>query len=484
MGDVCRNIEEDAPLNVIIIGSGFTGTMIAVHLARLSRRPLQITLVERAPRFAQGIAYSTTDPHHLLNVPAGRMSAFAGDDDHFLRWAVRHQGEAHGESYLPRSAYSTYLSEVLQESISTIALPSSLNCLRAQAISVTKAPSGGWTVHFSDADAMTADAVVLAIGNYPPSDPPCETPEFYASDFYQSDAWADRPADANGDVLLLGTGLTMIDVVVTLHQRGHRGRISCISRRGLVPQSHVETSTASPHLPPPPDWEQWPRTAPDLCREIRAAVARAVEAGWDWRDVMNSLRSITPRLWASLPENERQRFLSHLRPFWETHRHRAAPAIGRLIQQLRESGQLSVIAGRVRRFHVSNAAVDVAIARRGRTATEIVRVARVINCTGPDTDLSRIREPLVQNLLRQGMIRANALRLGLDSDADGRLIDHDGHAHNRLFLAGPLRRGQLWENTAVPELRIEAERLSRHILGDDSLQVAFNAPTGLRTVRP
>jgi uncharacterized NAD(P)/FAD-binding protein YdhS len=169
-------------------------------------------------------------------------------------------------------------------------------------------------------------------------------------------------------------------------------------------------------------------------------------------------------LWSSLSREERQKFLSHLRPFWETHRHRAAPAIGRTIQRLRDSGRLEVIAGRVLRYDTQANVVSATIRRRGSGSNEILSASHVINCTGPDTDLARVDEPFVQRLRETGVISPDELGLGLATDAEGRLIGQSGRAHRSLFLAGPLLRGRLWENTAVPELRSDALRCARRVI--------------------
>lgn len=457
--------------NIVIVGAGFTGTMVAVQLARQARFPLHITLIERSGRFGRGIAYGTREDCHLLNVPAGRMSAYPEDEDHFLRWASHRDPSVRGGSFLPRRLYGAYLRHTLGAA-ETAAVNAKVSHLNAEAVAILPCDGGDGgdrtdrlAVRCSGGYVLEADAVVLASGNYPPGDPPCATPDFYASTLYRRDPWAQEALDLPRDapVLLLGTGLTMIDVAMSLHARGHRGAIHAVSRRGLLPQVHRESLIASSNVPPPAGWERWPRSARGLLRSVRDAVDLGERDGVDWRDVMTSLRSITAALWASLPQYERRRFLRHLQPYWDTHRHRTAPAVDRIVRRMRDSGQLRVGAGRVLDYEIHDGLVHATVrARRG--GERVLRVASVVNCTGPVTDLARVADPLVQSLRGAGMIRPDALGLGMDSDEDGRIIDARGEVQPRFFLAGPLRRGLLWEHIAVPELRVETRRLAAQIL--------------------
>ena len=450
-------------MTIVIIGAGFSGSMIAVHLARQVSSKTRIVLMERAERFAEGVAYSTRDACHLLNVPAGRMSAFPDDASHFLRWAQRRRPDATSGAYLPRRDYAEYLRDILQETLGAAPPAPPVQRVTAEAVALQR-EAGTERLRVVDRGgaAIPADAVVLAIGNFPPSDPPCGTPEFYTSQFYCRDPWRPEGLEVDGaeDLLLLGTGLTMVDVAVSLRMRGHRGVIHGVSRRGLLPQTHRASVDAPPHRDPPAALARWTRTAPGLLRAVREAVAEGARVGLDWQDVLTSLRSVTPALWQSLPLDERARFLRHVRPYWETHRHRMAPEIGRTIQQMRADGGLHILAGRVEGYHVVGSSVEARVRLRGTEAARTLRVARVLNCTGPDTNLARVGDPLVQSLRDSGLIRPDPLGLGLDSDDAGRAVSAGGQVQPRVFIAGPLRRGSHWENVAVPELRGEAQRIA------------------------
>jgi uncharacterized NAD(P)/FAD-binding protein YdhS len=450
-------------VDVVIVGAGFSGTMLAVHLARETRVPASVTVVERTGRFGAGVAYSTPFASHLLNVPAARMSAFPDDPGHFARWAMAGDPAARPEAFLPRQLYSAYLGHLLDEASAHAGNGSRVRRLDAEVVAVAPA-AGGWQVACADGHTLRADVVVLAIGNYPPADPPCATPGFYDSALYRQDPWAADAltVEADQDVLLVGTGLTMVDVAIALDEQGHRGTLTCVSRRGLLPQWLREPGNAREL--PPPSFADGGRTARGLLRAVRRAVADREASGGTWREVLGSLRSVTPSLWTSLPEAERRRFLRHLRPYWDTHRHGAAPAIGRAIDRLRDGGRLRVRAGRILRYDVSGSVALATVRERGSTRTSVVRAHRVINCTGPDADLRRVTSPLVRDLRDRGMMRPDPLGIGIVTDASGRVVDGSGAPQAGLYLAGPLRRGESWEHIAVPELREGAARLARHLV--------------------
>lgn len=448
---------------IAIIGAGFSGTMTAVHLLRNHAvGPVQIALIERSGRFTAGVAYGTPFGNHLLNVPAGRMTAFEDDQDHFLRWVQSRDGSISGGSFVPRMLYGEYLAWVLSDAEGQAPAHRQVKCIADEAIGIRSQPNGRFSVQLKNSASMEVDCVLLAIGNYPPADPPVEGMSFYQSALYARDPWAADALKIDRDraVLLMGTGLTMLDIAIALRDMDHRGEIHALSRRGLLPQPHRVSKKPPPNHDRPKGLDSWERTAAGLCRALRAEVKSAARNKVNWREVITSVRADTPALWQSLSHAERGRFLRHLRPFWETHRHRAAPAIFDAVQAMIQAKRLKILAARIIGYEENEHFVGVRIRKRGQSAIEHLRVARIINCTGPDTDLARVRDPLIQSLRASGLIRPDALGLGLDTDQHGALIDDAGRASQRLFLVGPLRKGQLWENTAVPELRIEAAAMS------------------------
>lgn len=449
---------------VAIVGGGFSGTMVAAHLLRRGLRG-RLLLIERHGPFSGGVAYGTRCLSHSLNVPAGRMSAFPTDDGHFLSWMQRRDPATTGASFVPRLAYGQYLRQVLAEAEANAASCSELERIPGEVVALDPLPVGGVQLRLADGRRLASDVTVLAVGNFPPAEPSLAEASGLASSCYARDPWAHDALDVDPDapVLLIGTGLTMLDVVLALIERQHRGPIHAVSRRGLLPQSHRASAVPPPHYPRPAAIDAWPRTATGLLRALRREVVAATRDGHDWREVLASIRADTAPLWASLDERARGRLLRHLRPYWETHRHRAAPAPWAGVAAAIETGQLRVRAGRLVAIRCGAAALEVELRARGRDRAERIAVGRVINCTGPDTDLSRVREPLVVAMRAAGMLRPDPFGLGLDTAADGALLDATGRASEHLFLMGPLRKGRLWENTAVPELRVEAADLAERI---------------------
>ena len=454
---------------IAIIGAGFSGTMTAVHLLRDRAKapPVHIHLVERSGQFTAGIAYGTRSSSHLLNVPAGRMSAFEDEAGHFLQWARQRDAAIIGGSFVERMMYGEYLASVLNDAEAHAARSSNSARLTRVADEATDiqrdAATNRTRVILATGRTILADRVLLAIGNFPPADPPGIDSALSASSRrYAPDPWAPDALDVAPDepVLLIGTGLTMLDMALALRDQNHRAAIHAISRRGLLPQPHRSALKPPPHHDRPAALDSWPCTAPGLLRALRNEIKSAALHRVDWREVVTSLRADTPSLWKSLSQVERERFLRHLRPFWETHRHRAAPEVADAVQTMISAKQLVVLPARIVRCRENDRGLDVTIRRRRAASEQTLKVSRIINCTGPDTDLSRVREPLIRAMRTSGLIRPDPLGLGLASDDRGALLDAHGRALDEVFLVGPLRKGQLWENTAVPELRIEAQRMA------------------------
>jgi hydroxyacylglutathione hydrolase len=443
-------------ITVAIIGGGFTGATLAAQLLRKSGGSVSVFLIERGARPGRGVAYSTECAGHLLNVRAKNMSAYADSPDHFLEWArLNHDSGVSADDYLPRLLYGKYVGSVLQQEIDRY--PGQVQHMQDEAVSIARVGEGA-EIRLRSGRILFADKVVIAPGNFPPGDPhlPGRTPHSLR---YVSNPWkASALGDVSGDksILLVGSGLTSVDLAITLRRCGFRGTIHILSRRGLLPQSHKAAAVW------PPFWnEQSPRTVRGLLRLIRAQVEVAEKAGNGWRAVIDSLRPFSQEIWRSLSLKERRRFLRHLRPHWDVHRHRVAPAIGvRLASQIQD-GQIEVHAGRITTYAEDIDGVDVAYRGRGSGQLERLRVDRVINCTGPESDCRKVDEPFLTNLMRQKLARPDSLFLGLDVSPDGALMDGEGAASDLLYAIGPVRKGTLWETVAVPELRVQVSELSK-----------------------
>jgi uncharacterized NAD(P)/FAD-binding protein YdhS len=421
---------------------------------------VRVALLEREARAGPGLAYSTSHSSHLLNVPVERMSAFPEDPEHFLRWMRRVEpGTAPGD-FVPRQRYGQYLEWLLRECRRSAAPGVVLELLRGEAVGLSQE---GDTVRVALAQGPSLEArgVVLALGNAQPADLPVEDGGLFASPKYVRSPWARGALEGiepHHSVLLVGTGLTMVDTVLSLAERNHEGRIHALSRHGLLPQVHRPGVRASP----PPEFSE-PRSLRSLFQTLRRDIEGLPE-GADWRSVVDGLRPVTASLWRGLPVPAQRRFLRHARTLWDVHRHRMAPSVADMLEQLRRAGVLHLHAGRLRGFQLLDEGWVEARARpRGVVFEASFRVQHVINCTGPDCSLER-GHPLLRALLESGLARRDALGLGLATDERGALLDAEGRASEVLSTLGPLRRGELWESTAVPEIRAQASELAQRLL--------------------
>jgi uncharacterized NAD(P)/FAD-binding protein YdhS len=391
----------------------------------------------------------------LLNVRAKDTSAYPDDPEHFLEWArLNHNTDASPDDYLPRSVYGQYVASLLQQEIERH--PGQIEHVQDEALSLARVGDTA-EIRLRSGRALFADKVVIAFGNFPPGDPrlPGRTPhsQRYVSNPWTSSALGDVAQD--NSVLLVGSGLTSVDVAITLRARGFRGIIHILSRRGLLPQTHKATA------PWPPFWDdQSPRTVRGLLRLIRTQMEAAERAGSGWRAVIDSFRPFTQEIWRRFSFTERRRFLRHVRPYWDVHRHRVAPAIGTRLALQIQDGQIEIHAGRIKTYAEDFDGVDLTYRTRESGQLERLRVDRVINCTGPESDCRKVDDPLLTNLLRQKLARPDSLFLGLDVSPDGGLVDASGVTSDLFYTLGPVRKGSLWETIAVPELRVQVSVLS------------------------
>jgi uncharacterized NAD(P)/FAD-binding protein YdhS len=446
--------------HVAIIGAGFSGTLQAINLIR--HEGPRATLIERAPVAGTGLAYGAAHPSHLLNVRAANMSAFPDDPAHLVRWLEARGVENAAASFVPRRVYGEYLREMLEQALARY--PDRLRLVRGEVEDVTFNADGA-TLQLSDG-TLRADAAVLAVGNLPPHDPPGLDPATLSAERYKGDPWDPSVPEGLSDsdtVLVIGTGLTMVDVALLLEARGFGGKIVAVSRRGLLPRPHG----------PGQDWDKLrerPRTKASAL--VRAVRDRAEQVGW--RNAVDELRPFTQPMWANASEDERARFLRHLRPWWDVHRHRLAPEVHARLQALIDRGQLEVRAAKTLHFVEGSDGIAVTLRPRGQDAPETILAQRIVNCTGPLGDLARSREPLLQRLAARGVIRPDPAHIGIDVDNQGQTIAADGSANANLYALGPMTRGAFWEIVAVPDIRTQtwavARRLSNaHWVGGEGL---------------
>jgi uncharacterized NAD(P)/FAD-binding protein YdhS len=463
------------PLRLAIIGGGFTGVALAIHALSSTGRPLSVDVIEPSAELGRGAAYTTTNTDHRINVPSDRMSLFSSDPTHFTRWLFDEKWLPDAESvdplgrfYVPRSAFAAYSEDVLAQAVQQSATSASLNHRKTRAITLTR-ENEGFRVELADGASLQVDRIAICTGHVPSA--PCLVREGAARHSrFIANPWApDSLATVHRQdrVLIVGTGLTMVDVVTTLARADHQGSITAISRRGLLPLGHGRF-VDYPHL-----FEGMrPATALELLRELRKAV-RDRDDGRDWQAVVDALRLRLPELWSALPASERRRAVRRLMPFWEVHRFRIAPQGAEAVARLKAHGALTV--QRARAIEV-DAHEESLLARLRLPDGTIVDRAfdSIILCSGASRNIRD--NPLLANLIDRRLAQSDDVSLGLKVDGLSRLIDARGATQSDLFAFGPITRGTFGEMTGAPDILRQIERVvpivieARTPIPSDSLQ--------------
>ncbi|MHA6692812.1 FAD/NAD(P)-binding protein [Devosia sp. A449] len=437
---------------VTIIGGGASGVLLAAHLLRDPATDIGVTLLERRGEFGQGLAYSASQQDHKVNVPARGMSAFADDPDHFWRW-LQTQGysaESGPWVFVPRRLYGAYLAHVLAEAGRSS--PGRLVVLSEEAVAVHESPAGIETL-LANGTRLHSDSAVLAVGH--------ETqPARSRGIAVRLGSESDTPLDPDAAVVILGSGLSMVDAWISLVDANHRGPIIVVSRNGLLPKGHRDVPPLELDAADVPfgtsllQFFTWFR-----------GLARSTEAsGGDWRSVVDGLRPYNQLLWQSWSEQTRRQFLRHLRPWWNIHRHRLPPELHERLVQAIAIGQVQLIAAEFIGAEPHDGAVQAQIRRRGSSTREKLDVARVYDCGGVSVDVMSSSNPVIRDLVARGRARADALRIGLDVDEDCAVIDAAGTVSEQLLVVGPLTRGRFFEIEAIPDIRVQADRLADRLI--------------------
>ncbi len=474
--------DSTAPLRVAIVGGGFSGAVAAMHLARKSTVPLAIDIIEPRATLGGGVAYSATDPAHRINVPASKMTVFADDPAQFDRWLRAHSILDHdpaalwndGNAFPQRGVFGAYVAALLDEA--DRASPGvTVRHLRSTVSGIARR-TAGFTLSLRDGVVLDADLVVLAVSHPPPAVPGALLGAQAQGAPVIADPWRPGAMDAiapDASVLVVGTGLSMADAVSTLARRGHRGPITAVSRRGLLSRGHAFGAVAKR------TWFESSapiHTALGLCRAVRAQVRAARVAGEPWQAVFDDVRAHARRLWTALDTAERRRVLRHLRPYWDVHRFRIAPQVEHTIGGLRARGQFRALAASLLGAAWDGTDVHVRLRARGGLAAMDIQVQAVIVTTGPAHGGAISSNPALASLAQSGLLRADAIGLGLDVDTLNRAIGADGCAHKALLVAGPLARGQVGELMGLPQVSEHAEQVAA-TAATTLLELARRTPT-------
>jgi uncharacterized NAD(P)/FAD-binding protein YdhS len=459
--------DRDSNCDVAVVGAGFSGTLTAVHLVRMSVGTVRVALIEKRKQFGRGVAYSTDDPSHLLNVPVGKMGAYAREHEHFLRWCHEHPDRCRAAavenvqagSFVPRKLYGDYIEDLLEDARRRWP---SLRLVQGEVADLIPKRNGQLVVEFFGGQILNAANVVLALGNFPPGDPKLRDQRFHTSSRYLTDPWSKATIERlseSGDILILGSGLTGLDLLLTLAKCRREGMIHLVSRRGLFPQPHASCAPCPPLF----DASTLPKTAREALNQVRKASQRATEAGNDWRAVIDALRPSAQNIWRQWDWAERRRFLRHLRAYWEPHRHRASPEALAIKQYLETRGRLACYRGRVQSITECAEGLEVEFVEFRQREPRRLQVSYVVNCTGPECNYHKLQDPLVLQLFLRGLITPDPLFLGINVGAGGIIYNGYGERVPNLYTLGSPQKGRLLETTAVPELRVQAEDLARRL---------------------
>lgn len=449
---------------VAIIGGGAAAaTLLSELLERKPSHPLHLDWYTGSGTLARGIAYGTASDRHLLNVRAASMSMFAGKPSGFLDFVQRDDPAIAGTDFLPRRRYGDYLeAEVARALKQSKANGHDVNVIPFAVEAMVPERDGVTVIHGEENRHF--DAAVLALGSLPPQPLGGVSAEALASGRYIVDPWALMAGPENlpppRKVVLIGLGLTAVDVLLELSARWPQTEFTAISRHGLLPEAHLNAAAAP--VGDSGELIESMRESPDV-RHWLHLLREALAHERDWRTILDSLRPHTSSLWRELDVEQRARFLRHARWAWERARHRMPPQVGRSMAALESAGRLHRLRGRMKSVELIGDKLQMHLASACAATPQMLEADLVIQTTGMNTDIRRTPHPLIGQLLTNGHVASDSLGLGMQAAPDGRLAHGSEHWPN-LFAIGSMLRGTLWESTAMPEIRQQARSLADRLL--------------------
>ncbi|AFL49903.1 putative NAD(P)/FAD-binding protein YdhS [Sinorhizobium fredii] len=444
------------PLPIVaIIGGGFSGAAVALHLTRNlgAERRARIVVFEPRARLGAGLAYDTAEPAHRINVPAFKMSLYPDEPESFADYLVRADTlatdpvacSAEGVAYPRRSVFGDYVAAELAP-----CLAGGLIEHRRKRVLGVKRSQVRWTILAEDAEVLVADIVVLAVSHPPPSLPKAllpisSIPKLVADSTRTNALDGIAPADR---VLVVGNGLTAADVVAALTERGHRGPVISISRRGLRSRGHPAVVQD-----PFGDFVSEPVTrASELLRRIRRTLRVARQRGLSWHPVIDAVRAQGQQIWQALPVVERRRIARLARVYWDVHRFRIAPQVEDVLDQAIENGRLEILSASVASATIDGGEIRVDLRQRGLDALRSIIVDAIVVTTGPAHGGILKSQPFLAGLEKGGVLTVCETGLGIACDLHARAVGADRRVEPNLFIAGPLARGTFGELMGLPQV--------------------------------
>lgn len=438
-----------------IIGGGATGTLLAVNLIKnAGSQSITVNIVEKNSFLGRGVAYSTQNPAHLLNVPANKMGAFPDDTEGFYKWLTAKSYDYFSNDFVPRKIYGEYLQSVFDETLENSPENVSVNFFVDEAVDISLANQQA-KISLKSGEEIVSDRVVLAFGNFLPAPLRLPNQEYTAAEKYFGNPWCESLSAklaSKDDLLIIGTGLTMVDTVLTLLNLNHQGKIFAISTHGWLPALHELGFVYSSFA----DELKDKRKVSELFKIVRQHSENAEAQKSNWRGVIDSLRPATQEIWLTLPDEEKRRFMRHLRRIWDVSRHRMPGECGNILNRMQAEGKLEILRGRINQIaQIEHGKFKISYTDKG--LPKEIEVEAVINCTGSESDFGKINNPFIKNLLAKNYIQTDSLSLGIRALPNGKISEN-------LYTIGTSLKGILWESTAMPEIRTQANKLALQLL--------------------
>lgn len=452
--------------DLVIVGGGAAGLILLANIFEKATQPVSVVMINAGYPAGKGIAYSTNNSNHLLNVRVSRMSAFTHDANHFTKWILSkpeysdYHKDNLAERFVPRKMYGEYLEDLFQSLVNSDNKNVSFSFINDEVIDLKK-QGNSFEVVLKNAPFINSKKVVLCTGNQPPISLPGVSS--IQSEKVFINPWDDKAVeniDQDKSVFIVGAGLTMVDTVISLIDQGFKNKIIVVSKHGAIPMAHPVVRVTVPH----------PEKAPasdihEIYSDLKSRIRSAIDHT-EWHEpVLEAVRPFTQKIWQELPIEQKNRFLRHINHRWAKLRHRLPHEVHDMIQSLIDSNQIELYAGKLLNVQENQNDLTIDFFDKSSEKQVTVNAQRIINCIGPEGDFEKVDNPLLRNMLSHGLISKDPLALGFNATGDGRIIDKTGNVQDNLLTIGSGLRGILWESTAIPEIRVQAHEMANKVLG-------------------
>jgi len=443
-------------MEITIIGGGASGLLTAVNILKTNTRSVIINIIEPGS-LGLGAAYNVENMRHLLNVPAFKMSCISDDPDHFINWLKEKGYTYKNTDFVARKIYGEYIrstyDKYLDENKSA-----TVNHIKDHAIDIVN-ENGVLFVATKGGKKIKSDKIVLALGNFSSTHPKTKS-----NDYISDPKYIANPLDANSikkitdktrNVFIIGTGLTAVDTIISIREANPKVSIIAFSNHGYLPVQHNLNQSY------PSYYEELKgiKTTLELFNVVHKHIKLAAAKHIDYKAVTDAIRPYTQEIWSNLPEKEKLQFLRHLRHYWGVARHRMPSESANYIYELINFGKVQLLKGRIKDIRIEGKHLVVATETR-KGEIENHQADYVINCTGPQSDYGKIDNTLIKNLVNKGLIVPDDIKYGINADKNGAVIGKDNIPSNKLFTVGPPMKGILWECVAIPEIKMQTNKLA------------------------